>query len=140
MIRWTLFFWMLLTICNVNAWEIRNVNSNTGKVFVAVDIQENWAATFTSSAPDATFCFEGPYSVVKGETYTVKIKVGTGKWFDAPFSALDSESLCTFESKKATGLFGSLVSHGSFSFGIESDGGFLSTTFYGSDLKSRLGW
>lgn len=115
-------------------WSFKNI----GEVTVISQQKGEWAAYFSGNRAEAVFCFVGPMTVVAEEVQTVKLKFGTGPWFDAPLVGYDHETLCAMDTKKARGLFGALVVHGTMSFSINQQGKVKMIEFDGSKLKEKI--
>ncbi len=116
------------------AWQFQK----QGDVLVATELVGEWGTYFSGNKQEAVFCFTGPFRVKKAQTYTAKLKVGSGKWFDAPLTAYDDETLCTIETKKALGLVGAITSHGSLGFGLTIGDQFKHVIFYAKEWRENL--
>lgn len=116
------------------AWQFQK----QGDILVATEVIGEWGTYFSGNKQEAVFCFTGPFRVKKDQAYTAKLKVGSGKWFDAPLTAYDEETLCTFETKKALGLVGAITSHGSLGFGLTIGDQFKHVIFYAKEWREHL--
>lgn len=118
----------------VYAWDIQKSNGVT----TVAENKGPWGVFFSGNRTEAVFCFVGPITAEVDQPQTVQLKVGTGPWFDAPLVGYDHETLCAMETKKAQGLFGAMVAHGSISFSITQRGQFQSVKFEASELKAKV--
>lgn len=128
------------TLCLL-VWSARSMAwqfYKQGDLLVATEVVAEWGTYFSGNKQEAVFCFTGPFRVKKDQTYTAKLKVGSGKWFDAPLTAYDYETLCTFETKKALGLVGAITSHGSLGFGLNIGDQFKHVVFYAKEWREYL--
>lgn len=125
---------LLTHIGAVHAWEF----SNHSGIITAAELVDGWGTFFSGNKSDAIFCFTGPFIVEKGLSYTTRIKVGSGQWFDAPLVAEDDKTLCTFETSKALGLLGAIGKHGALGFGLNIDGNFRHVIFYAGNLSDYI--
>jgi len=109
------------------------------------EVRGEWTAYVTYAYPrssgadkETVFCFIGPFRVEKNKSYSVQLRVGSGPWFDAPLTAYDHETLCAYDSGKASGLLGAIMAYGSLAIRMSLGGHWRGQTFYRGNLSDLM--